>query len=259
VSDPTRRSPATATSSGAGEPPAATAAYQRLRAEILSGPLAPGERLLPANLHKRYGLGLTPIREALTRLASEGLVEAEVHRGARVRAVTLREFTDLMRTRRDIEALCLKAAIENGTADWEAEILRTLHLLTRAALPASPEDRETAEAWERAHRAFHVALVAACGSDWLIRFWNELADHSERYRKVRLLNYRDSAADVRDVHAEHRALADAAIGRDAAAAVTLMNAHLARTEAAVARLLLDAPAGSAAGKSDAASRQGRQR
>ena len=208
-----------------------------MRSEILSGPLQPGERLLPADLRGRYGLGLTPIREALTRLASEGLVEVEVHRGARVRDVTLGEFTDLMRTRRDIEALCLRSSIEHGDADWEAEILRALHVLTRARLPDTPDDRETAEAWERCHRAFHRALVSACGSGWLLRFWNELADHSERYRKIRLLNYKSRAADVRDVNAEHRALAEAAIGREAESAVTLMNAHLARTEAAVARLL----------------------
>lgn len=240
-----RPAPGGPAANGSSELPAATVAYNRLRAEILSGPLQPGQRLLPADLRARYGLGLTPIREALTRLASEGLIEAEVHRGARVRAVTLDEFTDLMRTRREIEALCLRSSIENGGADWEAEILRALHLLTRAPLPASPDDRDTAEAWESCHRAFHHALVSACGSSWLIRFWNELADHSERYRKIRLLNYRNRAADVRDVNAEHRALAEAVIARDADAAVALMNSHLARTEAAVARLLSEAPAAGA--------------
>lgn len=221
------------------ELPAATTAYNRLRAEILSGPLRPGDRLLPAALRERYGLGLTPIREALTRLASEGLVETEVHRGTRVRAVTLDELTDLMRTRREIEALCLRSAIANGDTNWEGEILRTLHLLTHAALPASLEDHATAEVWERQHRAFHHALVAACGSDWLMRFWNELADHSERYRKIRLLNYRSLAADVRDVNIEHLAIAEAVMKRDAEKAVELMNSHLARTQAAVARLLTE--------------------
>lgn len=218
-------------------------AYDVLRAEILHGPLRPGERLRVGDLHVRYGLGLTPIREALMRLASEGLVEAEAHRGARVRAATLDELTDLMRTRREIEALCLTRAIALGSPEWEAEILRALHLLTRAPLPASPEDRATAEGWERLHRAFHVALVAACGSDWLLRFWNELADHSERYRKLRLLNYRTLAADVRDVNAEHRIIAEAVLARDAGAAIDLMNVHLARTEAAVARLLTAEAAG----------------
>jgi DNA-binding GntR family transcriptional regulator len=82
--------------------------------------------------------------------------------------------------------------------------------------------------------------VAACGSAWLLRFWNDLADHSERYRKLRLLNYRTLAADVRDLNAEHRTIAEAVLARDTAGAVRLMNDHLARTEAAVARLLAGA-------------------
>jgi DNA-binding GntR family transcriptional regulator len=217
--------------------PAAISAYDLLRSEILSGPLQPGERLRAADLRTRYGLGLTPIREALTRLASEGLVVMEAHRGARVREASLDDLSDLMRTRREIEALCLGHSISQGDADWEAEILRTLHLLTRAELPASPADRATAEAWEARHRAFHAALVAACGSGWLLRFWHELADHSERYRKMRLLNYRTLAADVRDVNAEHHAIARAALDRDAKTAARLMNDHIGRTEAAVARLL----------------------
>ena len=71
-----RPAPGGPAANGSSELPAATVAYNRLRAEILSGPLQPGERLLPADLRARYGLGLTPIREALTRLASEGLIEA---------------------------------------------------------------------------------------------------------------------------------------------------------------------------------------
>jgi DNA-binding GntR family transcriptional regulator len=219
--------------------PAAVSAYDLLRNEILSGPLLPGERLRAADLRKRYGLGLTPIREALTRLASEGLVVIEAHRGARVQDASLQDLSDLMRARREIEALCLGHAIARGDAGWEAEILRTLHLLTRAELPASPADRAAAEAWEARHRAFHEALVAACGSGWLLHFWHELADHSERYRKMRLLNFRTLAADVRDVNAEHRAIADAVLARDAKTAVRLMSDHLDRTEEAVARLLQD--------------------
>jgi DNA-binding GntR family transcriptional regulator len=218
-------------------PEPAASAYELLRHEILHGDLAPGERLRVADLHTRYGLGLTPIREALMRLASEGLIDSEAHRGARVRAATPEDLHDLMRTRREIEALSLTGAIERGDAAWEAEILRAMHLLARAPLPASAADRATAAAWEAHHRAFHTALVSACGSAWLMHIWNELADHSERYRKLRLLNYRSLAADVRDVDAEHRAIMEAALARDAPGAIALMNVHLERTEAAVARLL----------------------
>lgn len=220
-------------------------AYDVLRHEILHGDLLPGERLRAADLRERYNLGLTPIREALMRLSSEGMVTNEVNRGARVREVTLGELHDLMQTRRETEELCLTKAIARGNAEWEGEILRAMHLLARAPLPESPEDRATAAAWEVQHRQFHYALVSAAGSDWLLQIWRDLADHSERYRKLRLLNYRNLAADVRDVNAEHRAIMEAVLNRDAAQAVALMNTHLRKTEYAVARLLAPTDTGKA--------------
>ena len=212
-------------------------AYRTLRGEILHGELMPGERLRAADLHDRFQLGLTPIREALARLSSENLVEIETNRGSRVSAATLHEFADLMATRRAIERLCLTAAIANGDAAWEADIISAMHLLRRAALPDSPADRAGAVGWEAQHRRFHLALVSACGSDWLLRFWNVLADHSERYRKFRALHHREAQAEVRDVNAEHAALMAAMLDRDVARATALMDAHLSATEYSVARLL----------------------
>ncbi|MCA2009983.1 FCD domain-containing protein [Cereibacter sphaeroides] len=220
---------------------AQASAYEVLRHEILHGELLPGQRLRAADLRERYKLGLTPIREALMRLASEGMVTNEANRGAKVRETTLEELRDLMQTRREIEALCLTKAIALGNAEWEAEILRAMHLLARAPLPETPEDRDTAAAWETLHGRFHYALVAAAGSKWLLQIRGELADHSGRYRKLRILNYRDRAADVHDVIAEHREIMDAVLSRDTVRAIALMDAHVRSTEAAVARLL--APAG----------------
>ena len=213
-------------------------AYMVLRDEILHGDLMPGERLSAAALQERFALGLTPIREALMRLSSEGLVEAETHRGARVSLASAAAFADLMATRRNIERLCLLRAMQLGDATWEAEIVAALHLLTRARLPGSDQDRATAAAWEVLHRRFHAALVAACGSGWLLRFWNMLADHSARYRKIRLLHHREVQAEVRDIAAEHDAIARAVLARDKRAPA-LMDAHLQATERSVARFLTD--------------------
>ena len=212
-------------------------AYLRLRDEILHGDLQPGERLRAADLQERFHLGLTPIREALKRLTSETLVEGEVNRGVRVTGASPAAFADLMMTRRAIERLCLTAAIERGDAAWEAEIVASLHLLDRAPLPASAHDRAAASHWEAQHRRFHTALVAACGSDWHLRFWNLLADHSERFRRYRLLRRHEAGADVRDVNAEHAAIMRAALERDIARATELMDAHLAATQTSVARML----------------------
>ncbi len=218
-------------------------AYQRLRAEILRGSLMPGERLRVAELQDRFGLGLTPIREALVRLSIEGLASNEAHRGARVTGASLGELADLMATRRDIERLCLTQAIQHGDAAWEAGIISAMHLLSRTKLPESADDRAAASEWEVQHRRFHHALIVACPSDWLKRFWATLADHSERYRKIRLLNHREAAALVRDINAEHVAIMQAVVARDATRAVVLMDEHLRATERGVSAFLEAADSG----------------
>lgn len=204
-------------------------AYQRLRSEILRGQLEPGQRLRAADLDARFDLGLTPIREALVRLGTENLVVVESNRGARVRGISMEEFADLMETRRKIERLCLTESMRNGDSRWEAEAIAALHVLARTPLPDFGQPAALASEWESHHRHFHAALVAACGSDWLLRFWNQLADHSERYRKVRL----QTPLVARDVQAEHQAILDAVLRRDEDLAVALVEQHLRDTEAAV--------------------------
>jgi len=203
-------------------------AYQRLRAEILQGGLQPGERLRAADLDQRFNLGLTPIREALVRLGTEDLVLIESNRGARVRETSSEEFADLMKTRREIERLCLAESIRLGDSRWEAEVIAALHVLARTPLPDFSDPALTAE-WEAHHRRFHAALVGACRSEWLLRFWNQLADHSERYRKIRL----KGPLVARNVQAEHQAILDAVLRRDTEETIALMDAHLRDTEAAV--------------------------
>jgi DNA-binding GntR family transcriptional regulator len=209
-------------------------AYQRLRSEILHGDLMPGERLRPADLNDRFQLGLTPIREALMRLSSENLVALDAHRGSRVSEASLNELHDLMASRRAIEGLCLTAAMNHGDAAWEAEIVGSMHHLSRTPLPHSPDDRAGATRWETRHRQFHHALVQACPEQWLLRFWNILADHSERYRKFRLLKDVRPQKSARDIAAEHEALMNAVVGRRHREAIALMQSHLEATEQSVA-------------------------
>jgi GntR family transcriptional regulator, carbon starvation induced regulator len=212
-------------------------AYQLLRRELLNGEWLPHERLRPQALQQRFALGLTPIREALMRLAVDGLVQGESQRGFRACGVSSEEWHDLMSARRDLERSCLARAIERGGADWEARIMEAMAQLARTALPKSASDRKAAELWEVRHRNFHFALVSACGSPWRLRFWNTLTDHSERYRKLRLLRRKETAAKVRDAVGDHRAIMEAVLSRDAARAAQVMDAHLAATEQAIAGLL----------------------
>ncbi|MCC6008198.1 MAG: FCD domain-containing protein [Rhodobacteraceae bacterium] len=226
---------------------AARTAYDTLRGAILYGALMPGDRLVAADLRARYGLGLTPIREALTRLAGEGLAEGAAHQGLRVRGLDRAELADLMDTRARIERMAITGAIAAGDAEWEAEIVAAAHLLALTPLPEPGDDGTASRLWEERHRAFHFALVRACPSPWLLRLWNMLADHSERYRKLRLLHHAEPLAEVRDVVGEHAEIVEAVLAREAERAADLLDDHLAATRRSADRLLARLENGGTAG------------
>lgn len=211
-------------------------ALRLLRDDIMAARLAPGTKLRMVELQQRYGLGISPLREALLRLASEGLVVVEGQRGFAVASVSLAELEDLTRARVRLEAAILAEAVERGDADWEAGMLAAFHRLSRTPLPQDTRDTEAMALWEERHRTFHQALVAGCGSPWLLRLHNQLTEHSERYRRVRLFHSVAPAQLVRNVNDEHQALMQALLDRDAVRAAALMKQHLERTAQAVASL-----------------------
>ena len=215
----------------------ANQAQDLLRRDILSGTLAPGERLRTKDLQARYGLGLSPLRESLQRLSAEGMVVNDAQRGFAVAPVSVAELRDLTVARTALESTMLPMAMQLGGADWEGDIVAAFHRLSRTPLPNDPAAMADASLWELRHRSFHHALVAGCGSPWLLRLHGQLVDQSERYRKIRILHHLESQAQVRDVNAEHQAVMDAVLRRDAAQAVVLMTQHLVATSDATARLM----------------------
>jgi DNA-binding GntR family transcriptional regulator len=215
----------------------ASQAHDLLRRDILSGTLAPGQRLRTKDLQARYGLGLSPLRESLQRLSAEGIVVNDAQRGFAVAPVSLAELRDLTVARTALESTMLPMAMQLGSADWEGDIVAAFHRLSRTPLPNDPAAMADASLWELRHRSFHHALVAGCGSPWLLRLHGQLVDQSERYRKIRILHHLESQAQVRDVNAEHQAVMEAVLRRDAAQAVALMTQHLVATSDATARLM----------------------
>ncbi len=227
----------TARDEAANAPTLASQAHDLLRRDILSGTLAPGQRLRTKDLQARYGLGLSPLRESLQRLSAEGIVVNDTQRGFAVAPVSVAELRDLTVARTALESTMLPMAMQLGSADWEGDIVAAFHRLSRTPLPHDPAAMADASLWELRHRSFHHALVAGCGSPWLLRLHGQLVDQSERYRKIRILHHLESQAQVRDVNAEHRAVMEAVLRRDAAQAVALMTQHLVATSDATARLM----------------------
>ena len=212
-------------------------AHKLLRQDILTGGLRPGERLRTRELQVRYRLGLSPLRESLQRLSTEGLVVMDEQRGFSVAPVSLTELKDLTLARTSLESVMLPLAISQGDANWEAMIVAAFHRLSRTPLPSGADPGDTARQWEARHREFHEALVVGCGSPWLMRLYEQLVDQTERYRMIRLQSLSRKKPITRDVLTEHRALMDATINRNAKKAVSLMRSHLQATFEATARWL----------------------
>lgn len=227
----------------AAEPTAArsmaSAAYRRLREEIITGGLPPGAKLHIRQLCDRLGHGLSPVREALNRLASEGLVAHTDQRGFTVAGLDLEDLADLTAARVQLNQVALRAAIERGDAGWEETLLLSYHRLTRTPRHL-PAEQGRNPAWELAHRAFHSALIAGCGARRIRDICEQLFDAADRYRHVA----RIAVSDRRPDDDEHRAIMEAAVSRDAETAVELLTAHFRQTEELVRRKLF-ATAGAA--------------
>ena len=206
--------------------------YGRLRADLLACRLVPGQKLKIDALCRDLSAGSSAVREALTRLASEGFVAMEPQRGFRVKPLSMDELRDLTRTRCQIEGLCIRDAVAQGDVEWETGLIAALHRLSRTPVGAEGDPSRYGESFALAHTAFHEAVVAACTSHWLLTLRRLLYAQHERYRWLS----RPLAGIERDLAGEHSAIAGAMLDRDADKAVALMDDHLNRT----ARILIDA-------------------
>lgn len=199
--------------------------YDRVRDDIIRGRLAPGFKLKIDGLRERYGAGATPIREALSLLTADGLVERLDQRGFRVAEVSDEEFVELLAMRCWLEERALRQAIAKGGKDWEEAIVVAHYRLSRT--PRVPPDVNQAAnlEYENCHKSFHWNLVAACGSNTLLRLWNQLYNEANRYRYIARL----SSFERPSIAAEHDDIAEAVLARDADLAVERIVAHYTRT------------------------------
>ncbi len=207
-----------------------TTVYVRLRQEIVDGTLEPGGKLRIGVVSARYGVTSTPVREALSQLASEGFVRRWEQRGFTVAAASAPELQELTQTRSWVEEVALRQAMLNATPAWEEGIVLALHRLSRTVRSTDSTTFQENPAWEGAHRAFHMALLATCPSRFLLGFCAQLSDHAMRYRRLAMT----AVYPNRDIMAEHRAIADAALSGQADAAVDALTTHYRRTASIVA-------------------------
>ncbi len=195
-------------------------AYQRLRADIIHGELPPEEKLRIEHLRKVYGVGASPLREALSRLTADGFVTAEGQRGFRVAPMSVEDLEDLTRMRILLEKQALSQSIQHGDDAWESRIVAAFYQLEKVEESAERDPTE----WEKRNHDFHEALIAGCTSKWLRRFYGILYDQHKRYRNISF------ATEIpRDIHQEHEELRNAALARDTERACEAIDHHIRRT------------------------------
>ena len=218
------------------KPPGKTlieSAYEFLRQDIISGVHAPESKLRIEELRRHYDTGASPIREALNRLAGEGFVTVEGQRGFRVAPLSLKDLNEITRLRIMLECEAIRESIKLGDDQWEANIVAAFHRVGK--LDDDPNS-DIAE-WEIRNHEFHENLIGACDSAWLLKFRHTLYEQHRRYRLISVLQH----DETRLVNAEHKAIMEAVLERDEAAACAATEVHIMRTvkttEAAFAAIM----------------------
>jgi DNA-binding GntR family transcriptional regulator len=194
-----------------------------LEETIVSGRLKPGMKLRIAELASEFEVSATPMREALSRLVSRGLVIAVGQRGFRVALVSADDLADITLTRVTLESAALRRSMRAGDAKWEGEIVSALHQLKQIA--GRNKILKDTPALHHVHKEFHANLIAACGSRRMVELASQLYDQAFRYRRIML----STAISADDFVAEHEGLAQVVLSRSGNAAVGKLSSHLERT------------------------------
>ena len=199
-------------------------ARQALRRDIVEGYWESSVWLRPSELASRYGVGTSPLREALTTLAGEGLIETSANRGFRLKPLSRSDLEDIEWMRVTIETAALRASIRNGGMEWKSGVVSAMFCLKEITLTAAA-DKVGLDEWNDVHDDFHRAIIAACGSSRALEAQRRLADQHRRYRIFLM----DTNIDRDDIIKQHSEIATSATDGDVELAVRLLEKNLRTT------------------------------
>jgi DNA-binding GntR family transcriptional regulator len=202
--------------------------HDHLRDEIIDGDLAPGTVLHEIALARSLGVSRGPIREALGRLATEGLVTIRPRRGAVVRALSSEEFIEAYQVREALEVMAVRLAVPKLTAEDLAAMEQLIEEMTVRA------EADDVQGFFEANTEFHQRFFEVAGNRMLAQLYRQLRGQIDRHR-LRSLELR---GDLRRSIAEHRAILSAAAAGDVERAVHLSSDHIRVPQI---RLLVDDP------------------
>jgi DNA-binding GntR family transcriptional regulator len=190
--------------------------HEHLREEIISGRLVPGSELQEVALAESLGISRGPIREALGRLAAEGLVTVRPRRGAVVRALSAEEFIEAYQVREALEVMAVRLAVPKLTEEHVASMQKRIDEMSALA------DAGDVKGFFEANAAFHELFFDVAGNRMLAEIYRQLRNQVDRHR-LRSLELR---GDVRRSIAEHKAILRAVRAGDLERAVHLVSEHI---------------------------------
>ena len=196
-------------------------AYSELRRLILSGGLAPGSRISQYELAENMQMSITPLREAIRRLSSEGLIIMDTHRDSRVADMSAAEAQELLEIRLSLEPSATELAAHRRT-DADIATMRA------AAANLLPVTRVWGEEAITAHREFHRAVYAASHNTTMIKLLDDLWDKSDRYRRIGLELPPGDEPRTIDLNQHHQIL-ELVIAGDGTGARELARTHIANS------------------------------
>ncbi len=194
--------------------------YRRVRSDIVLGRLLPGRKLTLDRMRDTYGTSVSTLRELFNRLATEGLLVAEGSRGFQVTSVSPANLREIAEMRQLLECHGIKESFTRGDIEWEGRVVAAHHKLASMEKKMAGGDAAKQEVWRQYDRAFHLALLSACGSRVLLDTYASIYDKYLRYLMIAATFRGQVAAE------EHRMLLECALARDWRSAQKTLVTHI---------------------------------
>lgn len=194
--------------------------FNKIKDLILTGALLPAERIKGDYLKTYLGVGLSPIREALSRMVNTGLIELVDNVGFRVAAISKENLLDFYRSYAKIELLLFKESIDNGNSDWETAIVSRLYQLSKVENSGSKVEYGL---WSSLNEKFHEALISGCSLNELKKIRDNYSLRKTWYHNLAYSQVKNELLSVN--HKEHSKIAELALARNFELASILLHKH----------------------------------
>jgi DNA-binding GntR family transcriptional regulator len=195
--------------------------YQNLRRKILNGTLKPGQRLRQEELSRELDVSRVPLREAMTRLTSDGLVVLNPRRGYAVTSLPSNEILEIFELRAVVEEHAGFCAAYARTKQDVGDVERILVASESINLGSN----KSIETWMQLNYQFHARIIASTGREHLLKFATQLRDSVEPYIRVEM----NITGDVEEAQRDHRQLFAAYRDGDAAELARQSREHVEKT------------------------------